>query len=185
MEYFDHEKLDVYQQALEFVADVNMTTPGIPRGYSYVKTQLQRAALSVVLNIAEGSGEMKGDEKARYYRMAKRSATESAAVLDVLVRLDLVTARELEEVRARLIRIVSMLTRMVQVVMEWGRDKEGGKRRKGEGAQTQSDTQSGTQSQTQSGTQSQTQSDTQSDTQSGTERQRRGKGKGENKTTGG
>ena len=39
---------------------------------------------------AEGAGEYAVDEKARFYRMAKRSATECAGILDVCQRLQLV-----------------------------------------------------------------------------------------------
>ncbi len=42
------------------------------------------------MNIAEGAGEYAVDEKARFYRMAKRSATECAGVLDVCQRLRLI-----------------------------------------------------------------------------------------------
>jgi len=40
----------------------------------------QRAATSVPLNIAEGAGEYSGAEKSRFYRIAKRSATECAGI---------------------------------------------------------------------------------------------------------
>ena len=49
----------------------------IPRGRQYLSDQLQRAVLSISLNIAEGSCQYAIDEK-RFYRMAKRSATEWA-----------------------------------------------------------------------------------------------------------
>ena len=45
--------------------------------------QLGRAALSIVLNIAEGAGEFSKKGKARFYRMALRSTTEWAATMDV------------------------------------------------------------------------------------------------------
>ena len=79
----DHEKLTVYQTAIEFVILADEVIEHLPRGRSYLSDQLQRAALSIPLNIAEGAGEYAIDEKARFYRMAKRSATECAGVLDV------------------------------------------------------------------------------------------------------
>ena len=53
---FDREKLDVYQLAIEFVAKANDIIERLPRGRGYLADQLQRAALSIVLNIAEGAG---------------------------------------------------------------------------------------------------------------------------------
>ena len=46
--------------------------------------------------------------------MAKRSATECAGILDVLGRLDLINEEDYREGRALLLRIVAMLTKMVQ-----------------------------------------------------------------------
>ena len=81
---FDHERLDVYRQAIDFLALADQMIESLPRGNSALADQLQRAATSVVLNIAEGAGEFSANEKARFYRMAKRSATECAAALDIL-----------------------------------------------------------------------------------------------------
>ena len=66
------------------------------------------------LNIAEGAGEYSTDEKFRFYRMAKRSATECAGVLDVCQRLRLIEENRCVKGRELLIGIVSMLIKMVQ-----------------------------------------------------------------------
>ena len=50
-----------------------------------------------MLNIAEGAGEFAPKEKARFYRMARRSATESAAVLDVCKNLKLLADERHEQ----------------------------------------------------------------------------------------
>ncbi len=110
----DHEKLTVYQRAVEFVMFVDKVIEHLPRGRAYLSDQLQRAALSIPLNIAEGAGEYAVDEKNRFYRMAKRSATECAAVLDVSRRLQLMEEKRHIEGRQLLIEIVSMLVKMVQ-----------------------------------------------------------------------
>jgi four helix bundle protein len=110
----DHEKLNVYQVAIEFVLLADEVIEHLPRGRAYLSDQLQRAALSIPLNIAEGAGEYSIDEKARFYRMAKRSATECAGVLDVCQRLQLVEEKRYTKGRELLIRIVSMLVKMAQ-----------------------------------------------------------------------
>jgi four helix bundle protein len=111
---FDHEKLTVYQVAIEFVILADGVIEHLPRGRAYLSDQLQRAALSISLNIAEGAGEYAVDEKARFYRMAKRSATECAGVLDVCQRLRLIEENRYIKGRELLIGIVSMLIKMVQ-----------------------------------------------------------------------
>ncbi len=110
----DHEKLNVYQVAIEFVLLADEVIEHLPRGRAYLSDQLQRAALSIPLNIAEGAGEYSIDEKARFYRMAKRSATECAGILDVCRRLQLVEEERHTKGRELLIRIVSMLVKMAQ-----------------------------------------------------------------------
>ena len=75
MDRFDHERLDVYQTAVEWVSLVQDVADALPRGRSNLADQLQRAASSITLNIAEGAGEFSGAEKARFYRIAKRSAS--------------------------------------------------------------------------------------------------------------
>src|ERR1700754_3098467 len=68
MPYLDHEKLDVYQTAVEFVVFIESIVKQFPKGRSYLVDQLQRAASSVVLNITEGAGEFSANEKIRFYR---------------------------------------------------------------------------------------------------------------------
>lgn len=73
------------------------------------------------MNIAEGAAEYSHAEKARFYRMAKRSATECAAILDVLVGLRLMEEKRRDEAQVLLSGIVGMLTRLI-LKMEGGRD---------------------------------------------------------------
>jgi four helix bundle protein len=114
--HFDHEKLDVYNAAVDFVAIAHRILSNLPTGHGDLADQLRRAATSIVLNIAEGAGEFSKAEKARFYRIARRSGTECAAVLDVVVRLELATRAHCEPARELLLRIVSMLTNMVRAL---------------------------------------------------------------------
>jgi four helix bundle protein len=66
------------------------------------------------LNIAEGAGEYSSNEKSRFYRMARRSATECAGILDICQRLKLIETSRHERGRQLLLRIVAVLTRMVK-----------------------------------------------------------------------
>jgi four helix bundle protein len=110
----DHEKLDAYHIAIEFVILADAVIEHLPRGRAYLSDQLQRAALSIPLNVAEGAGEYAIDEKTRFYRMAKRSATECAGVLDVCRKLQLLEEQKYLKGRELLVRIVSILTKMAQ-----------------------------------------------------------------------
>jgi four helix bundle protein len=76
--------------------------------------QLERAAVSIALNIAEGAGEFAAREKARFYRIARRSATEAAVILDVVNRLGLATPAEVGASKATLLEIVAMLVSLAK-----------------------------------------------------------------------
>ena len=107
----DHEKLDAYRVALEFVKEAHGIIHGIAGGTGPLKDQLLRAATSVALNIAEGAGEHSPPEKRRFYRIARRSAAEALAALDVLRVTGVVDAVQIETARAQGIRVIAMLVK--------------------------------------------------------------------------
>ena len=110
---FDHERLDVYRVALDFLVHADGVIRALPRG-AYFCDQLGRAALSVVLNIAEGAGKVSAGDKRRYYLTARGSATEAAALLDALLRVGLLEEAGQLEGKQMLIRIVSMLVKLAR-----------------------------------------------------------------------
>ena len=107
----DHERLDVYRVALAFAGWERRLR--VPRGNSDLADQLRRAATSIVLNVAEGAGEFSQADKRRFYRMARRSAAECAAALDILEAGGDLAADSLEPGQTLLTRVVAMLTKMV------------------------------------------------------------------------
>ncbi|MFH1533076.1 MAG: four helix bundle protein [Pseudomonadota bacterium] len=112
MKSFDHEKLDVYKIAIQFVAFADPLCGNLPSGRAYLADQLRRASSSIVLNIAEGAGEFAQNEKMRFYRMARRSATECAGILDVME----VLGHEKEHLlrgKKTLLRCVGTLTKLI------------------------------------------------------------------------
>ena len=113
MRDFDHRQLDAYRIALEFVVHAERLAQSLPVGRSALADQLRRAAMSICLNTAEGAGEFSAAEKARFHRLARRSATECAAALDICRVLSLSEESGLATGDEMLRRIVSMLTKMV------------------------------------------------------------------------
>jgi four helix bundle protein len=115
---FDHERLDVYQLELAFVAwatellrEIRRSSPSF---HSEVCDQLDRASLSSLLNTAEGNGKRQGRQRAKYFDDARGSAVESAACLDALVAKKLPPSDRISEGKAMLVRIVGMLTKLVE-----------------------------------------------------------------------
>ena len=114
MSHFDFEKLDVYQASIEVVVLIDRITESFPRGRAYLTDQMQRAGTSISLNIAEGAGEFSTNVKSRFYCMAKRSGIETAAILEVAKRLDIIHEDNYQKGRELLIRIIMMLTKLAQ-----------------------------------------------------------------------
>lgn len=108
---FDHEKLDVYQESIAFVAWADALLESIPKNLA-VHNQLDRASTSIALNVAEGNGKYTAADRCRFFDMARGSALECAACLDVLVakkRMDSAASG-----KAILVRIVSMLVGLIR-----------------------------------------------------------------------
>ena len=110
----DHERLDVYNVALDFLVFANDVIERLPRGRSHLCDQFTRASTSIVLNLAEGAGKHSKPDKRRYYLTARGSVTESAALLDICWKLRLVDEVAHQAGKERVVRIVSMLIKLAQ-----------------------------------------------------------------------
>jgi four helix bundle protein len=103
--------MDVYRVGLELLA---LTTGLLPRrGCGDLRDQLERAGSSIVLNTAEGIGRTSGPDKARFYAMARGSALECAAIVDVIRVRDLAGPAVCAEARRLLVRITQMLSKPI------------------------------------------------------------------------
>lgn len=110
---FGFQRLDSYQCALKFVSLALPLADAAPRGRGELADQLRRAALSISLNIAEGSGRWERDAR-RFYDIARGSALECAALVDVMKTTGGWDPERLAEPMELLERIVQMLTRMAR-----------------------------------------------------------------------
>ncbi len=81
---FDHERLEVYQESIAFIAWLSALLDGTVR-IGEVKDQLDRASTSIPLNIAEGNGKYAPKDRCRFFDIAHGSALECAAGLNILV----------------------------------------------------------------------------------------------------
>ena len=117
--YFDHEKLDVYREAIAFCAWTGDLLNSIS-AKAAAKDQLDRASTGIPLNIAEGNGKFSAKDRARFLEIARGSALECAAALDVLVARKLAVSEQVESAKENLVRIVQMLMRMLRRFSERG-----------------------------------------------------------------
>jgi four helix bundle protein len=106
---FHFQKLDVYKCAIEFLP---LAYQLAKLGDAELSSQLRRAALSINLNIAEGTGRW-GNDQRKFFAIARASAFECAAILDGLFHLGIQDAR-IPGGNELLVRVASMLTKMMQ-----------------------------------------------------------------------
>jgi len=111
--WFDHEKLEVYREAIAFIAWLSALTEGALR-IGEVKDQLDRASTSIPLNIAEGNGKYTLKDRCRFFDIAHGSALECAAGLDILVAKAKVTPDQIRPGKESLQRIVRMLMGLIK-----------------------------------------------------------------------
>lgn len=112
MRQLTHERLDVYQKAIEFFAIAVKLIATIPKGYATVADQLRRASVSSVLNIAEAAGKPTAGDNKKHFAIARGSALECGAVLDTLRVLGSGEIALIESGKGLLVDIVSMLTKL-------------------------------------------------------------------------
>src|SRR5437764_18692 len=106
--YFDQGKIDVYQETIAFCGWVGEFLTAIS-AKAAAKDQLDRASTSIPLKIAEGNGKFSSKDRARFFEMARGSALECAACLDVLLVRKLASEEQVIRSKERLARIVQML----------------------------------------------------------------------------
>ena len=81
---FSYQNLEVYKKAFiqnRKVYSFLKTNQSIAR---YLKDQLGRSTLSIMLNIAEGSGKFSSKDRRNFFVIARGSTFESAAIVEFL-----------------------------------------------------------------------------------------------------
>jgi four helix bundle protein len=110
--HLDCERLDCYRVAVEFQTLAARIHANRRIGAT-LRDQLDRASVSIVLCIAEGAGRRTAPDKAQFFVIARGSATECAAVLDLLLGRGLLSPADHRHGRGLLVRVVQMLTRLI------------------------------------------------------------------------
>jgi len=107
---FNFEKLDVYEKSIDFANPVYLATKKYPKEEMFgLTSQFRRAAVSISLNIAEGSARSKKDFN-RFVDMARGSVFECIAILQVSEKLNYVSHLKFDEFRDKLVEISKMLS---------------------------------------------------------------------------
>ena len=118
---FMFEQLEVYQKAVDFADQVAVLTETFPRGYGFLADQLNRAALSVATNLAEGNGRFTKPDRKHFFTIARGSAQECVPILEVGRRRSLVLEDQAVALKEQLETITKMISGLIN-----GLDKRSG-----------------------------------------------------------
>ena len=110
---FNHEKLKVYRSSILLVEELNQIL-GPLKTSAPIRDQIERASISIPLNIAEGNGKFTPKDKCRFFDIARGSAMECTACLDILVVKKALAPRQALLLKATLYEIVCMLVGLIQ-----------------------------------------------------------------------
>lgn len=110
---FDFEKLDVYQKAKAFNKEILQFLRDGKAIDSYLRDQLKRASISIVINIAEGSGKFSKADKRNFYTTARGSVYECISLLEIILGEGFMDKTKFQEFYAKYEELSKMLLGLI------------------------------------------------------------------------
>ena len=110
---FLFENLDVYKKSVDFADKISFLTENFPKGNYYLSDQLNRAALSISANIAEGNGRFHKSDRINFFRIARGSGFECVPILEICSRKGLINADKSIVLKNELEDICKMLSGLI------------------------------------------------------------------------
>ena len=110
---FLFENLEVYQKAIAFADEISDLTEDFSKGNCYLTDHLNRAALSVATNIAEGNGRYGKADRKNFFRISRGSAFECVPILELCKRKKLIGEETHKALKENLDEICKMLSGLI------------------------------------------------------------------------
>lgn len=110
---FDFEKLEVYQKAKNLNKSILKFIKENGNIDSYIRDQLRRASISIVINIAEGSGKFSKPEKRKFYTIARGSCYECVSLIEIILGENQISKNEFEKYYSSFEQISKMLLGLI------------------------------------------------------------------------
>lgn len=109
-----HTKLDVFVTAKSLVLNCYKISKLLPQDERFNMTQqLRRAALSIQLNIAEGSSRKSAIERRRFYEISRGSLVEVDTILDLAEELEYFKEEDLTQTGQLIVKTFQLLSKMI------------------------------------------------------------------------
>jgi len=110
---FMFERLEVYQKAVNFADQIVVLTQAFPRGFGFLTDQLNRAALSIATNLAEGNGRFTKPDRKNFFTIARGSTQECVPLLEIARRRSLIESTSHDDLRKELEAIAKMISGLI------------------------------------------------------------------------
>jgi four helix bundle protein len=110
---FAFEKLVVYQKSVDFADVICQRTELFTRGYGFLVDQLNRAAVSISANIAEGNGRFTKPDRRHFFGIARGSVQECVPLLELARRRNLIDDAIRVDLKGHLEEISRMLSGLI------------------------------------------------------------------------
>jgi four helix bundle protein len=110
---FMFENLQVYQKAVDFADETASLSETFPGGYYFLVEQLNRAALAIATNLAEGNGRFTKADRKSFFIIARGSAQECVPLLEIAFRRGFLAPEKHIEMKSRLEEIARMLSGLI------------------------------------------------------------------------
>ena len=111
MKKHNFRKLKIYQRSVAFAVEIYKITRTFPKEEVYgLTSQIRRAATSIALNIAEGSGNSSEKEFKRFLEIALRSSYEVMTCLEIALLIGYCSPEEHARLLEEADEIAAMIT---------------------------------------------------------------------------
>ncbi|MBF0483214.1 MAG: four helix bundle protein [Candidatus Omnitrophica bacterium] len=110
---FLFENLEVYKKAITFADEISVLTDNFVKGNYYLVDQLNRAALSIAANIAEGNGRFHKADRKNFFIISRGSAFECVPILELCKRKNLINEEKAQVLKDKLDEICKMLSGLI------------------------------------------------------------------------
>mgnify|MGYP002785300268 FL=1 len=107
------ENLQVYQRAVDFAEQTVTITEPFPRGDDFLVDQLNRAAVSIATNLAEGNGRFTKPDRKHFFTIARGSVQEGVPLLEIARRRGFLSAEEHRAMKDALEEIARMISGLI------------------------------------------------------------------------
>ena len=110
----NHKRLEVWKESIELVKIIYTMTANFPKSELFgLTSQLRRAGVSIVSNIAEGCSRKSSVERKRFFEISRSSLVEIDTQLEISLNLNYLTNEDLDNLSELLNKLFAKLSNLI------------------------------------------------------------------------